>query len=541
MATLVTLKGPNAGQRFPLSGDGSLIGRQPDAAVYLESLAVSRQHARIDCAAGDWFVEDLLSSNGTYVNGRRIEARTPLGERDVLQIGPYAFSLQPDRPSLPDVEPVIRAQVNALSSNYTLFSQNPAQKLQVVLEIAQHLGRTLETDPLLGRLLDHLLRLFPQADRGLVVLCEGDALHVRAQRSRVPGEGAEFAFSRSLVRRALEQGVGLLSEDVPADPHLPISATLAGLNLRSFLCVPLISPDGRRLGVLQLDCVRQGPAFRGEDLELLTAVALQVTVVLDNAALHAERLREERLHQELRVARDIQLSFLPADFDLFGGPDPELFACVQSAREMSGDLYDFFRLPDGRLAFFVGDVSGKGMPAALFMVAVRTLIRHLAPASADPGELLARLHRALAADNPTMMYVTLVHGVYDPRDGSLLLARGGHPAPLLRRADGRAEPVEIRPGSLVGCAPVDHVSGDARLALAPGETLVCFTDGLTEAYRPDRTMFGVERLAEAVGGPRTPLPLAECATQALAAVQRFTGPCEQHDDQTLLLLRRAAS
>jgi serine phosphatase RsbU (regulator of sigma subunit) len=538
MATLVTVKGPNAGQRYSLNGDGSLVGRQPDAAVYLESLAVSRQHARIGCHEGAWYVEDVGSSNGTYVNGKRVFGRTPLGERDVLQIGPYVLSLQTDRPPPPENEPIIRAQVNVLSSNHTLFSQNPAHKLQVVLEIAQHLGRTLETEALLGRLLDQLLRLFPQADRGLVVLCEGDRLMVRAQRSRVPGEGAEFPFSRSLVRKALDQGVGLLSEDVPADTRLVLTATLASLDLRSFLCVPLISSDGRRLGVIQLDCIRQGQIFRAEDLEVLTAVGLQVAVVLDNAALHAERLREERLRQELLMARDIQQSFLPGEFDVLDGRGGELYAGVHPAREMSGDFYDFFPLPDGRLAFFVGDVSGKGMPAALFMVAVRTLIRHLAPASSGPAELLRRLHQALAADNPTMMYVTLVHGVYDPADGSVLLARGGHPPPLLRRPDGQVEPVELKPGSLVGCSPVEIVATETRLDLNPGETVVCYTDGFTEAFAPDRTMFGLERLSEALGGARTDVPLAECAAQTFAAVERFTGQGEQQDDQTLLLLRR---
>jgi serine phosphatase RsbU (regulator of sigma subunit) len=540
MAALVTMKGPNAGQRFALDAGGTLIGRQPDAAVYLESLAVSRQHARLESEGGTWFVEDVGSSNGTYLNGQRVTRRTPLGEHDELQIGPYVLRLQGEQPTpAPEPEPVIRASVNALSSNHTLFTQNPAYKLQVVLEIAQHLGRTLDTDLLLGRLLDHLLRLFPQADRGTIILTADDRLVVRAQRSRFAAEPAEFPFSRTLVRKALEQGAGLLSEDVPADPKLVLTATLASLNLRSFLCVPLLSPEGRRLGVIQLDCLRQGQTFHADDLEVLTAIGLQAAVVLDNAALHAERLREERLHQELLLARDIQQSFLPTDFDGSPGGDPELFAQVNPALEMSGDLYDFIRLADGRLAFFVGDVSGKGMPAALFMVAVRTLMRHLAPAAEGPAELLTRLHRGLAADNPTDRYVTLVHGVYDARDGSVVLASGGHPPPLLRHADGRVEPVAVKRSTFLGYQPLEVQAGDTRLVLERGETLVCYTDGFTEGFAPDKkTMFGLDRLREALGGPRTELPLAECAAAVGAAVRRFTGQDQLQDDQTLLLLRR---
>jgi sigma-B regulation protein RsbU (phosphoserine phosphatase) len=259
---------------------------------------------------------------------------------------------------------------------------------------------------------------------------------------------------------------------------------------------------------------------------------------LENVALHAERLREERLRQELRLARDIQQSFLPADFELFEDGDPELFARVHPAREVSGDLYDFFRLPDGRLAFFLGDVSGKGMPAALFMIAVRTLIRHLAPAASSPAELLKRLNRALADDNPTALYVTLLHGIYDRRDGSVILASGGHPPPLLRRRDGRVEEVALPPGLMLGTVAEPRVM-DTSLSLKPGETLILYTDGFTEAFTPDRKeMFGRERLREVLGGPRTSLSLEECANEASAAVQRFSAQAELQDDQTLLLLRR---
>jgi serine phosphatase RsbU (regulator of sigma subunit) len=539
MAALVTFKGPNSGQRFPLDGQGTLIGRQPDAAIYLESLAVSRHHARILQEDGAWVIEDIGSANGTFLNGHKI-ARAVLTERDALQIGPYVFHLQPDSPTpAPEFpEPIVRATINAQSSNSFLFTQNPAYKLQVVLEIAQHVGRTLQTEALLGKLLDQLLRLFPQADRGMVLLCEGERLQVRAQRSRRAGEPAEFPYSRSLVRRALDEGIGLLSEDVPGDSRLVMTATLVSLNLRSFLCVPLLSSEGRRLGVIQLDCLRHGQVFRKEDLELLTTIGLQVGVVLENAALHADLMREERLRQELRLARDIQMSFLPSEFDSFRGTDPELFARVVPAREMSGDLYDFFRMPDGRLAFFIGDVSGKGMPAALFMIAVRTLIRHLTPSAPSPVELLSRLHDALAADNPTNLYVTLIHGVYDAANGSVVMARGGHPPPLLRRADGRVEPAPTKPGTMVGSPNIDLIAADVRMTLGCGETLIGYTDGFTEAFAPNKEEFGVARLCEALGGPRTAMALEDCAAHASAAVRRFTGQDEQQDDQTLLLLRR---
>src|SRR5262249_12329581 len=136
MASLLTVKGPNAGRRYPLDGTATIIGRQPDAGVYLESLAVSRQHARLAAERGCFYVEDLGSGNGTYVNGHRIAGRVVLSERDTLQIGPYELSLMLDPDSNPtDPGQIIRARVDAQPSNYTLFNQNPAHKLQVVLQI----------------------------------------------------------------------------------------------------------------------------------------------------------------------------------------------------------------------------------------------------------------------------------------------------------------------------------------------------------------------------------------------------------------------
>jgi serine phosphatase RsbU (regulator of sigma subunit) len=562
MTTLVTLQGPNAGRSYSLDPRRSLIGRRPDSTVCLESLAVSREHAHILCEDGAYVLEDLGSSNGTFLNGKRVMGRTPLGERDTLQIGPYIFTLRPDSVhTLREGELVIRSQIDASGTNMTLYAQNPALKLQVVLEIAQHLGHTLDQDALLGKLLDHLLRLFPQADRGMALLADGERLVVKAQRARgaavetttpaplpvplprVPGGAGstDFPYSRTIVRKALEEGVGLLIEDLGSDNRFSGTATLLSLNLRSLLCVPLIGQNKRRLGVLQLDCSRQGMAFHGEDLELLTTVGLQVAVVLENAALHAERLREERFHQELALARKIQLSFLPSDFRPLGESNFELFAGIHPAREVSGDLYDFFALPDGRLSFLVGDVSGKGMPAAMFMVKVHTLARHLAAAGESPSAMLRQLNASLMSDDPGL-FVTVAHGIYTPATGEVVIASCAHPLPLVRRADGRVDEVPLETGLPLGMLDDDPGMKDGRLTLAPGETLVLYTDGFTEAFQPPgrKNQFGLQRLAEALGGPRTSMTLAATAEAARQAVERFTASTEQQDDLTLFLLRRTA-
>jgi serine phosphatase RsbU (regulator of sigma subunit) len=543
MAVLITLQGPDNSQTFSLDATPATVGRELGSTVHLPAKAVSRRHAVITCHDDMYYVEDLDSSNGTFVNGKRIHIRTatPLTERDTLQIGPYLLALRA-APLPPGTEPdmIIREQVSVAALSHSVYSQDPAQKLQVVLEITQNLGRTLQLEPLLEKLLDQLMRLFPAADRCLVLLQEGDRLVVRGQRSRHEQDASTFPYSRTIIQQALDQGIGILSDDVKGDERFQSVQTITSLNVRSLLCVPLLAQDERRLGVIQLDRFRPGFPFRTEDLYLLTTVGLQVAVVLENASLHADLLRQERLHQELALARDIQQGFLPSEFEDAASAGVDLFARVDPARQVSGDLYDFFRLGDGRLAFFIGDVSGKGMPAALFMIAVRTLCRHLASSEESPAQTLRRLNDALAEDNPSGMFVTLAHGVYEPECGDVTLASAGHPMPLLRTADGCVQEVAHPTGRLLGYKGEELHLSDKRFPLEPGDLLVFYTDGVTEARSPDRkAMFGASGLRELAHGFSLDMSLAACAQRAVEAVESYTQSRELHDDLTLLLMRRS--
>jgi len=541
MAWLVVRKGPESGQEFPLSGDRAVIGRDPEVDVSLRSQAISRHHAQISCVHGDYFVEDLGSTNGTFLNGKRVDQRMPLAAKDRLRVGEFILEFAlPPAVNLLDADLIVREQVEADPANQDLYALHPAEKLRVVLEITHALGSSLEVQPLLDNLLGHLLRLFPKADRGLILLFEEGRLVVRAGRSRRPSDGDGFPFSRTVVNKSLNEAIGILSEDVRADDRFDQSLSLQDADVGSLLCVPLIGKEDRGLGVIQLDRATSSDPFQGEDLRLLTTLGLQVAVVLENVALQADRLREEVLRKELALAREVQLGFLPASLDPRTLPGCELYAHVQPAQMVSGDFYDFFTLEDGRLVFFVGDVAGKGLPAAMFVGAVCTLARHLATAGGSPADTLSRLNDALAARNSSSLFVTLAQGIYDPRTGAAVLASGGHPRPLLRRADGLIQEVSGPAGRALGMAAGTLKLTETHLDLAPGETLVYYTDGFTEALAPDgRTMFGRERLAAALGAAAAQLSLEEWADRLRAAVRQFTRSAELQDDQTLLLLRRA--
>jgi phosphoserine phosphatase RsbU/P len=536
MPNLVILKGQDAGKEFPLREEPALIGRLADADIHIPSDVVSRRHARVWGEGGAFFIEDLGSANGTLLNGRRTVGRQRLTDGDQLTLCDYVLGFQ-EGPRPGSGTEVILEQVEARVSNADLFAENPEQKLQTILQLAQNLGQTLDLQPLLDRLLQNLLHLLPLADRGLVVLCEGDQLLVRARRSR-RGGSADFSYSRTVIRKAIEAGHGILSEDVHADEQFLDSSTLAAVDATSLLCVPLLGHDGKPLGAIQLDCQRSGRAFTAADLRLLTTVSLLAAVVVENAALNAVRAREESLRRDLALGRDIQFGFLPTDFTPPPGSDFEIHATIHPAKEVSGDLYDYFFLDDGRLAFLVGDVSDKGIPAALFMVKVQTLVRHLAAGTRSPSETLARLNVALAQNNPSSMFVTVAHGLYDWRTGAVVLASGGHPRPLLRHPDGKVEELAMAVGPLLGCFEGAAGAPDVRLTLGRGQTLILFSDGYTEAAAPGSRMLGLGPLKEVLGGAQTGLPLAACAERARQLIEGILGGGDLQDDLTLLLLRR---
>jgi signal transduction histidine kinase len=306
MANLLLHKGPGAGKSFRLEGPPMVIGRHPAATIRLDLPDVSRRHAQITVEQQQFFLEDLGSSNGTFLNGLPLKGKASLRPQDRIAIGPceFVFDSEGEGEGEGETGVVIRAELSLRGGHADLLLQDPAAKLQAVLDIAHQLAQTLDLDVLLPRVLDHLLRLFPKADRGLVLLPEGERVAVRAVRCRRASHEAEQVFSRSVVQRVLAEGVGVLA----ADQGPAAGQTLVAAGIRSFVCVPLKARDGRLLGALQLDRSAHGGEFTAEDLHLLTAVSLPISAVLENAALHAELMRQELVKRDLALARLAQLA-----------------------------------------------------------------------------------------------------------------------------------------------------------------------------------------------------------------------------------------
>jgi len=332
----------------------------------------------------------------------------------------------------------------------------------------------------------------------------------------------------------------LLSQSGPVDiTALELSSpALAALREAGVvLVVPLVS-SGELIGTLNLGPRLSERGYTSEDRRLLGALAGYAAPALRVGQLvrqqQAEARNRERIDQELKIAQLIQQQFLPkAVPDL---PNWHVAAFYRPARTVGGDFYDFIELPDGRIMFVVGDVTDKGVPAALVMASTHSLLRSAAPRLIAPGDVLAHVNDLLCADIPAHMFVTCLALVLDPATGRLVFANAGHDVPYVRTEDGVAElrargmPLGLMPGTAYE---------EKAFQLRPGDCALLHSDGLAEAHAPDREMFGFPRVAALVGkGASGEALIDACLTE----LEAFTGPDhEQEDDITLVSLERRPS
>ncbi len=279
-----------------------------------------------------------------------------------------------------------------------------------------------------------------------------------------------------------------------------------------------------------------GQEYTREDRTVLDTLATQMAPAVRVAQLvrtqQAQVRERERIEQELRTAQEIQRTFLPKEIP--APPGWQLVPYYQPAREVGGDFYDFHQFQDGRLGLALGDVTGKGIPAALVMTAARTMLRTAAQEHAAPGAVFARVNDLLCADIPTSMFVTCFYALLELDTGRLRFANAGQDLPYLRHADGSV--CELRAtGMPLGLMPGMRYE-EGETTLAPGDSLLFFSDGLVEAHDPQREMFGLPRLARLVSQSTGDSTLIAALLRELAA---FTGPgCPQEDDVTLVVLQR---
>lgn len=557
MPSLILMKGPggsSTGQAFPLDGESLVIGRDAEQCqIAIPNTAVSRKHAVITRANGRFLIDDLGSRNGTFVNQARVNGPTQLKNDDRVKICDFLFrffdEFHPPRPPGTGDEdtdetvgepPTVQHTVNRAAAQQFLEVQ-PSDRLRALLDISTSLSKTVEMPALFQQVADILFGVFRQADRCFVIQTDdGSRLLPVVKKSR-RGDATEAAFSRTIVRRCLDSLASYLSEDAANDAALGPAQSIAEFRIRSVMCVPLATADGKRLGAIQLDTQDVGKKFREDDLKLLTIVANLASVAIEKAQVVAELLTREKERKEIEVARKVQVGFLPNTFPEIAAY--EFFAFYSPAQSVGGDYYDFITLPHGRVAVVLGDVAGKGVAAALLMAKLSAEVRYSMLTEPDPAKAVSLLNDQLIRGGIGDRFVTLAALVIDPAAHLVTVVNAGHINPIRLRHAG-SDMVEVISNAESGL-PLGLVPGlpyQAKvLPLEVGDTLMVYTDGVTDAERPDGRMF------KDVDGVRTALQTdvvtAEGRPGALGdrlvrAVQRHADGRAQSDDIALVCFGR---
>ncbi len=496
-------------RQVPLDRDRIRIGRSSDNDLsFPGDMSLSRHHLVLERRDGGWCVEDLGAKNRTTLNGRRIEGKTQLVAGDRISAGqvvvvfggksstgPVEFTQGGDdgplratvmtnlrgvlsrESTMPGVsKPVSRGERRGLP----LEHPGVAALIRAGQELAGH--RPL--DELFELILDLSIQAVG-AERGVLMTLEGEDLVARSVR----GEG--FRISTTVRDRVLKERASLLVRDTALDEAFKSRDSIVGQQVQSVMAVPLQTND-RVIGLINVDSRSFARPFTPDDLDLLTVLANVAAIRIENERLAVVELQKQIITRELEQAADIQRRLLPREAPLVAGY--ELAGHNLPCQTVGGDYFDFFPYADGRIGLALGDVSGKGMQAAILMSTVKGGMQVLFGETPDDvASLMSRLDRTVAANFPRNRFVTLFFGLLDPASGELTYCNAGHNPPFLVRADNSIERLTSC-GTILGIFPeMGYEVKHSRLM--PGDVLTLFSDGVTEENSPGGEEFGEDRLS----------------------------------------------
>jgi sigma-B regulation protein RsbU (phosphoserine phosphatase) len=544
-ASLVVIDPNGHRTRVPIEPLPFHIGRQPESHLIIRDSRISRTHVRILEDNGEYAIEDCGSRHGTYVNGRRI-TREPLRNCDKIEFGAQdcyqlVFAL--------DGEELKRLMDQVAGSEKSAPAPGVGGnlgKLRAILDLARTLQSSFSINDVLASVVDTALAI-TGAERGFLMLRAAHGLETRIARHRSGHHlrESDLRVPREVIHRALQHRRELLSmnfDPMGAEDTRPQNS-IADLELRSVICVPLVriragqgdvtsvlSSGSETVGVLYMDSRVMAADLAGGNRELLQTLAIEASTVLENARLLEEERAKHKMEEELRLARTIQQSLLPGKLPAEGW----LRACGSSvaSHEVGGDYYDVTEVGPDCWSAVVADVSGKGVSSALL---ASLLQGALITANHDPhalGRRIARLNRFLIDRTASEKYATLFYCMVD-RGGRLSYVNAAHCPPILVRAEGEQLTLDAT-GMPVGLMESAEFPV-AEQYLVPGDKVVIYSDGVTEAQNTAAEFFGRKRLREIVTArARESCTVIHDAIQE--AVAAFTEGAAQSDDITVLVL-----
>ena len=526
-----------------------LIGRGSETGNHLQltDRRISRNCAAIVMEANRYYIEDRGQRRGLFVNGEKVESRA-LNDSDRITFGledSYQMMFRSATGTSDESIPQLLTRIDHMTSGES--TGGGLRKLNLLLEATSLLHSQLPLDSVLGKMIDHAVAV-TDADRGLLLEAEDgktESMKVRLARrtggQRLPPES--ITPSGTAIQLAIKQQSPVITEDLAqAEMNLQAAASIVSQGLRAVVVIPLYATSrassegsavnikrGEFLGVLYLDSKRP-TAFTKLDRQILDALAADAASILDNARLVERERERQRLEQEIGIARDIQQALLPKNFRDY----PHLavsginFPCLS----VGGDYYDVFPIDDKRTAFLLADVSGKGLGAAIVTTMLQGALSAMSLGT-DPAMVFNHVNRFLCDHSEVGRYATMFFGILET-DGKLEFINAGHPSPILLRGD-KVEEAFTEGSFPVGLVPEAEFS-TSKIQLEPNDTLVLFSDGVTEAMDPEEELYGVPRLREVLKG-RPESPLDEIQKVVLESVENFARGARQADDLTLLVVR----
>ena len=407
----------------------------------------------------------------------------------------------------------------------------PDDVLRAVLEINRNLGGTIELNEALGKTLDTLFAIFREAEAGFIITKEADGeLAPRAIRQR-DGDPSPLSLSPTALDHVMNRGQGLLSAD-----HLPIDPDDLSGSSRTILSVPMLDRAGQAIGIIQLVSRPGTTGFRADGLDLLAAVAVPIAVTVENNRLL-------RALAEWAAAGEIQRALLPRRRPI--APDYVSWEHYEPAQEVGGDYYDYIPLEPPELldgvpwtcwAVTAGDVVGKGMPAALLMSSLSSEVRHHVRSEPDPIEVVRRLNRHFFDAEILDSFITFLLVIVDAPEHRITVVNAGHPAPMIRRASGQVETFgEDEAGPPLGVVR-DHAYQSLSTDLGPGDVVLLFTDGVTDAIDVKQRPFGIDAVRRTLA--RAPAEVPEVGEAILKAVRLHAAGRPLNDDIALVCFGR---
>jgi len=551
---------PKSGEpsTYPLGPGRVTIGRTSSNDIVLSDQYSSGVHAVIAPAEKGYVLIDQGSKNGTFVNGRRVNGEIDLARGDEILVGSTRFYF--DRDVQPAVE-TVEGTTFTHSSNTIIqvrdilkkpsatavpmktpgggldlsrFQQD--QKMGAVIgEVSQALIYHMPLDRLLEHIMDVLIQHLPM-DRGVLMLKNEmtQALEPKVVRVQNGALRSQSIFvSQTIVKTALERNSAILISDIQADEGLREQLSVVQAQIHSAMCVPLWNNQDI-IGLIYCDRVSLLEQFVEDDLRLLTLLANLAAVKIENARLYEESIKVMQFEREMSLAVQIQKNFLPREdpgfdpYDISGG--------ARACRHVGGDYYDYIPIGPDRLAIVIADVSGVGVSASLLMASLRGALHERFPESFDLSDLTSKLNDFVYASSDSHCFISFFLAVLDRRSHELAYVNAGHNPPLLVDAEGRIRTLGST-GLCLGMFPAQDYE-EQKAAIAPGEILGLYTDGIVESRKAGESEeYGDERLAERLRELRE-RPAREIMNSVFEDVFAFSACTEAGDDMTLVVVKR---